>query len=364
MATKLLVIEDEFQIRENMAELLTLKGYVVDTAANGREGIMQALLNRPDLILCDVMMPLLDGYQVLDAIRTNRSLATVPFIFLTAKADPTYVRRGMVLGADDYLTKPLVIRDLLAAIESRLDQEKRRTADVQTQVEKYWHQLGKVSAHEYNTPLAGIMGFAHLLRDDYDSFDKEQAQSMLDMMITSCLRLKRTLDNSRLVNELTRPAPADQPLSTVSRSLLSAELVNQILVTISEQMDRETRVDVDVESAEVRIFEDHLRKVLEELIDNALKFSPTTGTVRIEGHSLETRYRLTITNSGKGFTAENIAGIGPYTQFERNAHEQQGAGSGLFIAKKLVELHQGQLMIDSAADGPTTVSVELLVANA
>ena len=343
-----------------MAELLTLKGYTVETASDGREGIAQAMLNRPDLILCDVMMPHVDGYQVLEAIRTNRSLATVPFIFLTAKADRTDLRRGMNLGADDYLTKPFTSSDLLAAIECRLGQEQRRAAAIQAQVEKHWNQLTKVSAHEYNTPLTGIMGFAHLLMDYDESFDKTQVQSMLGMIITSCWRLKRTLDNTQLTQDLLRTTPAVAPSVATGSSFLSAEVVKTILVDTASRYERVIADRADVVDAHLYIGEKHLHKVLEELIDNALKFSPVTSSIRIKGRQTAGTYQLTITNQGRGMTPENVASIAPYTQFDRSIHEQQGTGVGLFIAKSLVELANGRLSISSQVNGPTTVTVDLL----
>jgi two-component system OmpR family response regulator len=120
MASQLLIIEDEDQIRKNLVELLTLSGFEVASASSGLSGVALALQRPPDLILCDIMMPQMDGYQVLEAIRMNPRLAHLPFVFLTAKADMVDLRRGMSLGADDYLTKPFSIKDLLAAIESRL----------------------------------------------------------------------------------------------------------------------------------------------------------------------------------------------------------------------------------------------------
>ncbi|WP_240543711.1 response regulator transcription factor [Spirosoma foliorum] len=120
MATQILLIEDDVQMRENVAELLTLQGFQVETATNGREGISQALVHSPDLILCDIMMPEVSGYQVLEVVRSNRLISKVPFIFLTAKSDPTDLRRGMELGADDYLTKPFTLQNLLNTIESQL----------------------------------------------------------------------------------------------------------------------------------------------------------------------------------------------------------------------------------------------------
>ncbi|MGZ8545240.1 MAG: response regulator, partial [Flavisolibacter sp.] len=117
---KILVIEDNQEIRENTAEILELSHYSVVTAANGREGVEQALTHKPDLILCDIMMPELDGYGVLHIVQKNPELQRTPFIFLTAKAENTEVRRGMSLGADDYIPKPFDPVDLLTAIESRL----------------------------------------------------------------------------------------------------------------------------------------------------------------------------------------------------------------------------------------------------
>ena len=117
---KVLVIEDNQDIRENTAEILELSNYSVTTASNGKEGVEQARLHKPDLILCDIMMPELDGYGVLHMIQKNPELQQTPFIFLTAKTEQSDMRKGMSLGADDYIPKPFDPTDLLNAIESRL----------------------------------------------------------------------------------------------------------------------------------------------------------------------------------------------------------------------------------------------------
>lgn len=117
---KILLIEDEDRLRVNTAEILEISGFQVSTATNGKEGIEQALQTKPDLVVCDIMMPVLDGFGVLQAFNNNDVLAGIPFIFLTAKVERADWRRGMELGADDYLTKPFGINELLAAINSRL----------------------------------------------------------------------------------------------------------------------------------------------------------------------------------------------------------------------------------------------------
>lgn len=123
---KILVIEDEPLTRENIALVLRMEGYDVVTAADGQKGITAALQTRPDLILCDVTMPEADGYSVLREVRSNEPIKSIPFIFLTARADHADLRAGMNQGADDYLAKPASVSDILTAIRARLERESLR----------------------------------------------------------------------------------------------------------------------------------------------------------------------------------------------------------------------------------------------
>src|SRR5678810_349488 len=117
---KILVIEDNNEVRENIAEILELSNYKVLTAENGKIGVELALSESPDLIICDIMMPVLDGYGVLHLLNKHVETYGIPFIFLTAKAEKPDLRKGMEMGADDYLTKPFDSIELLNAIEIRL----------------------------------------------------------------------------------------------------------------------------------------------------------------------------------------------------------------------------------------------------
>src|SRR3954471_5592009 len=123
---KILIIEDEPEMRRNIAALLRYSGYQPIAAENGRLGIEAARREKPDLILCDVMMPELDGYGVLQSLQQDGSLALIPFVFLTAKGDKDDLRSGMNLGADDYLTKPVANSDLVEAVEARLRRSQRQ----------------------------------------------------------------------------------------------------------------------------------------------------------------------------------------------------------------------------------------------
>lgn len=129
---KILLIEDDTTVRENTAELLELANYIVVTAANGQIGVERAIEEGPDIIVCDIMMPELDGYGVLETLSQSNTTKYIPFIFLTAKTERKDIRKGMEMGADDYLTKPFEEVELINAIESRL----AKVAILQENIEK------------------------------------------------------------------------------------------------------------------------------------------------------------------------------------------------------------------------------------
>ena len=133
---KILLVEDQPQMRRNIATILEMEGFDVTTAENGRRGVESAQSVKPDLILCDVMMPELDGYGVLQALREDKATATIPFVFLTAKGEKTDMRAGMNLGADDYLTKPVTKDDLLAAIQARFERQRTHEENLKEKIDQ------------------------------------------------------------------------------------------------------------------------------------------------------------------------------------------------------------------------------------
>lgn len=123
---KILLIEDHEDLRENTAEILGLSNYQVLKAENGKVGLEKAVKEKPDLIVCDIMMPVLDGYEVMRSLQQDPDLSDIPFIFLTAQVDKNDIRKGMTAGADDYLTKPFDSIELLKAVEACLLKKQRR----------------------------------------------------------------------------------------------------------------------------------------------------------------------------------------------------------------------------------------------
>lgn len=136
---KILIIEDNLEVRENLEEILELSGYEAISAENGKVGVTKAMENRPDLIICDIMMPELDGFGVLNVLSKKPETSGVPFVFLTAKSEKTDWRRGMNLGADDYITKPFYKDELLNVIEMRLKKKSSLEKAAQSTPGERWH---------------------------------------------------------------------------------------------------------------------------------------------------------------------------------------------------------------------------------
>ena len=172
----ILVIEDDDQVRENIAEILELEDFEATTAENGFIGVQLAIEKLPDLIICDVMMPELDGYGVLKALRQNPATAAIPFIFLTAKAERHDLRQGMNLGADDYLTKPFTPDELRQVIAIRLAKQAAIAADYQQQLQQLTAGLDHLTRYDR---ITGLPNQLYLHERFYQSQPRTQQQSAL-----------------------------------------------------------------------------------------------------------------------------------------------------------------------------------------
>jgi anti-anti-sigma factor len=183
--TTILAIEDETEIRENIQEILELEGFDVLTAENGKIGVQLAQEHHPDLIICDVMMPELDGYDVLIALRQDPSTIKIPFIFLSAKAAKDDFRKGMSLGADDYLTKPFTPRDLREAISIRLEKQTMMMARYAQELEL---AMGSLVSTARLQPATGTVTSVAA------PFKVIQPTGVLD--VTNCNQLRREIMES------------------------------------------------------------------------------------------------------------------------------------------------------------------------
>lgn len=357
---KILVIEDEKNIRNRIVDTLELaeEPYEIFTAQHGREGLDIALREIPDLIISDVMMPEMDGYAVLKALRAEETTATIPFIFLSAKADVAHIREGMNLGADDYLPKPFSIDELLSVVATRLQRQATQERRSQQELEIMRLRIANSLPHEFRTPLSGLIGFTEMLRG-YKNLDDESIMMMLDQIRTNTERLQRLVENFLLFSHI-EVATLRQKTLLVFPNIVenfTADLLEERVLAIATNHQRTSDIQTHLVGGTLPIATMHLRKIVEELTDNACKFSAPGTPVTITSSNGASGYTLCIADIGRGMTKESIALIDAYIQFDRDVYEQQGIGLGLALVKRIVSAYNGTLDIQSEIGKGTTITV-------
>jgi two-component system sensor histidine kinase/response regulator len=355
---KILVIDDEEIFRQATACALQRRGFETHEASDGQEGGEAARRLLPDLIICDVTMDRMDGYTLLEKLRQEQATAAIPFILMTGLGDVTSMRRGMNLGADDYLQKPFTAPQLFSAVEARLKQQQALRRNAEKKLADLRANLSLALPHEMITPLNGIFGLAQILSSDADSLTPAEIAEFGASILQSAERLHRTVQNFLLYGQLELKAsdPGSINASREKRTEQTRTLVETRARHVAGNLQRSPDLQLEVADACVHLAQDLCTKLVDELVGNAFKFSSPGSPVRVTASLADGQYTLTVSDHGQGMSAEQVAAIGAYTQFDRSTQEQQGSGLGLAIAKRIVELHGGSFSIQSTKNAGTTVS--------
>jgi two-component system, sensor histidine kinase and response regulator len=340
---KILIIEDEAEIRSTLQELLELNGHTVAVAVDGPEGIKAAQL-LPDLILCDVGLPGLNGYEVLGALRLLPSCRDIPFIFLTARADRSDQRLGMALGADDYITKPFTEREIMDAINARVSRLRPLRERVEQLLGEHRTTVGANWSHELMTPLNAVLGGLEMIEEEADNIKPGELRELLRLIRVGAERqqvLSRKLVYHYELERLKATPAAARPARCCAAAALAAGAARA-----GPADQRAGDLTVRGEPAEVPLSEDQLSTAITELVGNAIRFSSPGQPVTATGSRAGRRYTIVIVDQGPGMTAKQTGAIGAFVQFGRDKREQQGLGLGLAIARSVAELAGGKLTFE------------------
>lgn len=356
---KILVIEDEQAVRTSLLDLLEAEGFEVVGAENGLIGVGLAHKARPDLIICDIMMPQMDGYEVLAALHQNPLTATTPFIFLTAKADKSDLRGGMQQGADDYLTKPFSRLELLEAIAARLDKKARLNTQLQQKLEDLSHNLAKSLPQEFSAPLALIQNLSQTLRRT--AIQDPQVDEIGAKIEEAAKDLSRLIQRFLLFIELQMMALNPQELKALhhNRTKSAKMIITELATQIAKQADRPNDLELGLQDASIQMSEVALKISVQELIEQAFRQSPLKTPVRITSLVKNKRFILYVSAIGQDIPIEYIANSGAYDLFEKKLTEQGSASLGFLIVKQLAELHGGILGFEQVVGRKTIVRIEL-----
>lgn len=367
LPASILVIDDEpnnFDVIEN---LLSQEPYELHYASSGQR-VLDRLGNlQPDLILLDVMMPDLDGIEVCRRIKATPGWQRIPIVMVTALTDKSDLARAIAAGADDYITKPLSSLELRARVHSmlRIKQQQDQLQSLltsqgntinllQNSLDALRGNVTRALPHELNTPLNGMLGLIELLIDSYEGMDTEEVRELLLSFKISAQRLERVTQQFLTYVQLeliaSNPNRAEE-LKTGKYATFATEIIRQTAITKAKAMGRSAdlilNLEPALEPATVTLSESDLRLILEEVLDNAFKFSWANLPIHVTGTQKPNQFCVKVTNLGRGITAEQIAHIGSFMQFDRPRYEQQGVGLGLAIVQKTLHLYGGTLQIQA-----------------
>ena len=381
----ILVVDDEPDNFDVIEALLTAQGYELHYASSGEEAIATLDAFQPDLILLDVMMPGIDGIEICRQIKAIPKWQIVPIIMATALSGKEDLSRCLQAGADDFISKPMNGVELRARVHSmlRIKQQydriesfsalQRNTIEVlRGNLQELRGNLAASLPHELNTPLNGVLVAMRLLIES-DDMDTESIRELVGISYRSACRLEsltqRFLNyfDLELAGASLEQGFEDAKLESAKLEsaklavdlISSSNLIEYCANSIAEQAERSDDLVCQIENTELAVSCKHLQWIINELLDNAFKFSEPETPVTVRGECQDHLFHLWISDRGRGMTPEQIDHIDAFMQFERRTYEQQGAGLGLKIAQKAVESYGGGFTVTSVYHQETTVYLTL-----
>ncbi len=350
----ILVIDDEMPLLIGVQALLERAGYQTIIANDSFSGVRMARENHPNIILCDVMLPIMDGFEIRAALEEDPIACHIPFLFLTARVSKADKLKGFSAGADDYITKPFDPQELLARVSSVLKRHQKGQESVRRemdeQIARFQHEISANISHELRTPITQIlMALDMVLRDKYKNPD--ELQEFVEIALSQSYRLNSLIDDLIFLSNYDRGA-----LNTLrQRVSIENDFIGPINTRKEVYADKALSVQIGV-SSDVIIHAPRreFRQAVVHLVDNAFKFTyPKTGVqIDLEPNGIG-GFILTVTDNGKGippqYTEEVFKRYFQISQGDTRAHG--GLGVGLTIARIIARSLGGDIAILSQDRG-------------
>jgi two-component system sensor histidine kinase/response regulator len=350
---KVLIVEDTLAIREEIHDILFMEGYEVFQAENGLIGFEIALIEQPDLIISDILMPGLSGFEMFEKLQANKKTASIPLIFLSAKAEREDIRTGMNLGADDYLTKPLNINDLLNAVENKINKKLiidqniiDKTAALSKILQNQKNELDNYShliSHELKSSLrniSDILTWSQEDRDENGSF--QDATINFQMMEDKIEKMDLLVVKLEQYNNITSATFKNniENLNTITK-----RVINQI-------NNPHIKIKITNELPTLFVDGDMMEKVFEILISNAIAHvDKENGLIEIGCETTQKDYIFSIKDNGVGIHEKYHKKIFKMFQVIEST---KSLGIGLSIFNKIISHYKGQVSLKSTPNVETT----------
>ncbi|MCJ7567323.1 MAG: response regulator [Anaerolineales bacterium] len=361
MNETVLILDDDISLLESLSDYLEIAEFSVLTANNGIEGLARMKEQAPDIIVCDIMMPEMDGYAFFKQVREHREWLSIPFVFLSAKGEPEDVQHGYAIGADLYLKKPFDPDELITILRSKLQRAKELDSVVKTKIE--YKTTSSLAAYDYElrAPLQLIQRYMRVFQERKAHVDPKEVDEVAHVMRVSLSRLVGLFEDLTMFVYIQSVGAGTEFQSLYQNFNLSRDL--QQLVEEFRDQARQRGVTLHSFLPDELLMHGHahyIREVFKRLIDNAIKFGQSDGNVWIEATRLPEMVRVSIRDDGMGIAKDEFSRL--FSSFKGDARvriDLQGAGLGLAIAGKIVSLHGGEIKVESALGKGSTFEVWL-----
>jgi two-component system, sensor histidine kinase and response regulator len=349
--SKLLIVDDIIDNIRIIASLLKSKGILVTPATSGEQALGLAVAKKPDLILLDVQMPEMDGFEVCKKLKENPLTKDIPVIFLTARTETEDIMKGFNLGAIDYITKPINSDEVVARIKTHL--ELKKSKDIISEQNKNLSELNatkdkffSIIAHDLKNPISNFRDLTKVLVENFTNLSDNDKVEYLTMMNISSERLFALLENllewSRSQRGLIQFNPVQLDLNYLIDNVISlmVSAATKKEINIAKNVPDEISLIADVNM---------LNTVIRNIVSNSIKFTEVKGCINIGAKNFDNYVEIFIEDTGIGISAENISKL---FNIDSNistlgTSNEKGTGIGLILCKEFVEKHNGKIWVES-----------------
>ncbi|HMQ51164.1 MAG TPA: response regulator [Anaerolineae bacterium] len=386
---RILIIDDEPTNLAVLFQYLDQHGYEVFVAENGKSGLGRIQPARPDIILLDVLMPGIDGFETCQRLKENAETRSIPVIFMTALSDTAHKVKGFQVGAVDFVTKPFQYEELLMRLKTHLtivnlqrelqqrntflEQEITQRKHAEQKLQAYAAKLKQsnqelqefayIASHDLQEPLRKVLTFGDRLQTKYGQYLDDQGRDYLNRMHAAAIRMQRLIHDLLKFSRVTTKA---QPFVEVDLGQIAREVLTDLEISLQEVGGRVDLNDLPTVEADPI----QMRQLFQNLLSNALKFHRIGATplVRVQGHATMLPEengangkfcQITVSDNGIGFDEKHSSRIFQIFQRLHGCSEYEGTGIGLATCRKIVDRHGGSITAQSSPGAGATFVVTL-----
>lgn len=340
----ILIVDDVLPNIQIAAAILQMDGYTVETAESGPEALKHIRAFPVDLILLDIMMPDMDGFEVARTIKGMEKFADVPIIYLTARNDEESITKGFEIGAVDYITKPFRGAELRMRVRNHLKLRfiQRRLQEANASKDKFF----SIIAHDLRSPFTALVGMSQYLATGIDQLDAETAKEFLEGMHKSSKNAFNLLEN---LLEWARIQTARMPIEPQEIDI--AEIVRENLALFDVNINnKRLHIENNLQPAEIAYADENsINAVVRNLLSNAIKFTPEEGKISLHSNRTEHEVIITVQDSGEGIEPDVLPTLFriDVRQTHTGTKQEKGSGLGLVLCREFIEKNGGQISVES-----------------